>query len=162
MARSKRFQSLTLSLIFMMLALTIQDVAAQRYARGTASRGSVRYAGKTSSSGSHQTQTRRGSLDTNTSVDGNKTHRETSAEGRYGRRSLRSRLRYCLMRLTRFSTIVARTIRTKTCGRCLTRVIEEVPRFLAVSVPSMMSKTSRYLHQLPWRVSVIFPLARSS
>ena len=85
MVRSKPFQGLTISLIFMMLALTIQDVVAQRQARGAATRGSVRYAGKTSSSGSHQTQTRRGSLDTNTSVDGDKTHRETSAEGRYGR-----------------------------------------------------------------------------
>ncbi len=86
MRRSKPCQGLSISLIFMMLALTIQDVAAQRRARGSsASRGSVRYAGKTSSQGSHQTQTRRGSLDTNTSVDGNKTNRETSAEGRYGR-----------------------------------------------------------------------------
>ena len=85
MTRSKPFQSLTISMIFMMLALTIQDVAAQRRARGSASRGSVRYAGGTSTEGRHQTQTRRGTLDTNTSVDGNKTHRETSAEGRYGR-----------------------------------------------------------------------------
>ena len=85
MTRSKPFQSLTISMIFMMLALTIQDVVAQRRARGSASRGSVRYAGGTSTEGRHQTQTRRGTLDTNTSVDGNKTHRETSAEGRYGR-----------------------------------------------------------------------------
>lgn len=85
MRRSKPFQGLTISLICTMLTLMVQDVTAQRQARGTSSRGSVRYAGKTSSEGSHQTQTRRGSLDTDTSVDGNKTNRETSAEGRYGR-----------------------------------------------------------------------------
>ena len=85
MTRSKPFQSLTIPLIFMMLAFSIPDLAAQRQARGSASRGSVRYAGKTSTEGSHRTQTRRGTLDTNTSVDGNKTNRETSAEGRYGR-----------------------------------------------------------------------------
>ena len=81
MTRSKPFQSLTIPLIFMMLAFSIPDLAAQRQARGSASRGSVRYAGKTSTEGSHRTQTRRGTLDTNTSVDGNKTNRETSAEG---------------------------------------------------------------------------------
>ncbi len=85
MTRSQPFQSLTISLIFMMLAFSIPDLAAQRQGRQAASRGSVRYAGRTSSEGTHHTQTRRGSLDTTTNVDGNKTHRETSAEGRYGR-----------------------------------------------------------------------------
>ena len=72
----------SLTLIFLILSIDLMQ--AQR-GRRTAARGSVRYAGKTSSEGTHRTQTRRGNLETRTNVEGNKTTRQTTAEGRYGR-----------------------------------------------------------------------------
>lgn len=71
-------------LVLLFFLLSSEFLAAQR-TRRSAARGSVRYAGKTSSEGTHRTDTRRGTLETRTNVDGNKTTRQTSADGRYGR-----------------------------------------------------------------------------